>query len=59
MYQAAWQNVSYLFKDLKELMAKATPRRSGDVLAGRRGGERRGECRGQDGARGFAAEALS
>jgi ethanolamine ammonia-lyase large subunit len=34
MYQAAWQNVSYLFKDLKELMAKATPRRSGDVLAG-------------------------
>jgi ethanolamine ammonia-lyase large subunit len=34
MYHAAWQQVSYRFKDLKELMAKATPPRSGDVLAG-------------------------
>ncbi len=34
MYQAAWQQVSYQFSDLKELMAKATPLRSGDVLAG-------------------------
>ena len=34
MYHAAWQQVSYRFSDLKELMGKATPRRSGDVLAG-------------------------
>ena len=34
MYHAAWQQVSYRFSDLKELMAKATPLRSGDVLAG-------------------------
>ena len=34
MYQAAWQQTSYRFSDLKELMAKATPLRSGDVLAG-------------------------
>jgi len=34
VYQAAWRQVSYRFSDLKELMAKATPLRSGDVLAG-------------------------
>ena len=34
MYRAAWQQVSYRFSDLKELMGKATPPRSGDVLAG-------------------------
>lgn len=34
MYQVAWQQTSYQFRDLKELMAKATPLRSGDVLAG-------------------------
>lgn len=34
MYQAAWQQTSYRFADLKELLAKATPLRSGDVLAG-------------------------
>jgi len=34
VYQAAWQQTSYRFSDLKELMAKATPLRSGDVLAG-------------------------
>ncbi len=34
LYQAAWQQTSYRFADLKELMAKATPLRSGDVLAG-------------------------
>jgi ethanolamine ammonia-lyase large subunit len=34
VYQAAWQQVSYRFSDLKELMGKATPPRSGDVLAG-------------------------
>jgi ethanolamine ammonia-lyase large subunit len=34
MYQAAWHQISYRFADLKELMAKATPPRSGDVLAG-------------------------
>ncbi|HEY7670115.1 MAG TPA: ethanolamine ammonia-lyase subunit EutB [Hyphomicrobium sp.] len=34
MYRAAWQQTSYRFSDLKELMAKATPLRSGDVLAG-------------------------
>ena len=34
MYHAAWQQVSYRFSDLKELMGKATPPRSGDVLAG-------------------------
>ncbi len=34
MYQAAWRQTAYRFADLKELMAKATPPRSGDVLAG-------------------------
>jgi len=34
MYQAAWRQTSYRFADLKALMAKATPLRSGDVLAG-------------------------
>jgi ethanolamine ammonia-lyase large subunit len=34
VYQVAWQQTSYQFRDLKELMAKATPLRSGDVLAG-------------------------
>ncbi len=34
MYHAAWQQVSYRFSALKELMAKATPLRSGDILAG-------------------------
>ncbi len=34
MYQATWRQTSYRFSDLKELMAKATPPRSGDVLAG-------------------------
>jgi ethanolamine ammonia-lyase large subunit len=34
VYRAAWQQVSYRFSDLKELLAKATPLRSGDVLAG-------------------------
>ena len=34
MYQAAWRQTAYRFGDLKELMAKATPLRSGDVLAG-------------------------
>jgi ethanolamine ammonia-lyase large subunit len=34
VFHAAWQQVSYRFSDLKELMAKATPLRSGDVLAG-------------------------
>ena len=34
MYQAAWRQTAYRFADLKELMAKATPLRSGDVLAG-------------------------
>ena len=34
MYRASWQQVSYSFSDLKELLAKATPPRSGDVLAG-------------------------
>lgn len=34
MYHATWQQVSYPFSDLKELMAKATPTRSGDILAG-------------------------
>ena len=34
MYQVAWQQVSYRFSDLKVLMAKATPPRSGDIIAG-------------------------
>ncbi len=34
MYQAVWHQTTYRFADLKELMAKATPPRSGDVLAG-------------------------
>ncbi len=34
MYQAAWRQTAYRFADLRELLAKATPLRSGDVLAG-------------------------
>jgi ethanolamine ammonia-lyase large subunit len=34
LYKAAWLRTSYRFADLKDLMAKATPLRSGDVLAG-------------------------
>jgi ethanolamine ammonia-lyase large subunit len=34
MYQATWQQTKYVFDDLKTLMAKASPPRSGDVLAG-------------------------
>ena len=34
MYQQNIKNISYNFSDLKTLMAKATPRRSGDELAG-------------------------
>ncbi len=34
MYQTSWQHTTYKFSSLKELMAKATPPRSGDVLAG-------------------------
>ncbi|MGE0025031.1 MAG: ethanolamine ammonia-lyase subunit EutB [Hyphomicrobium sp.] len=34
MYQATWHDTTYRFEDLKTLMAKATPLRSGDVLAG-------------------------
>jgi len=34
LYHAAWQQTSYRFSGLKEVMAKATPLRSGDVLAG-------------------------
>ncbi len=34
MYQTSWQHTTYNFSSLKELMAKATPPRSGDVLAG-------------------------
>ena len=34
MYSAAWRQASYRFADLKELLAKASPPRSGDVLAG-------------------------
>ena len=58
MYHVAWQQVSYRFADLKELMAKATPPRSGDILAGVAAHERRGERRRQDGARRRAAEAV-
>ena len=34
MYQTSWQQTTYSFSSLKELMAKATPPRSGDILAG-------------------------
>jgi len=34
MYRAAWRQTEYRFADLKEVMAKATPPRSGDILAG-------------------------
>ena len=34
MYKATWQQTNYTFDDLKMLMAKASPPRSGDVLAG-------------------------
>jgi len=33
-YKSAIQNINYHFNDLKTLLAKATPLRSGDVLAG-------------------------
>jgi ethanolamine ammonia-lyase large subunit len=34
LYSAAWRQANYRFADLKELLAKATPPRSGDRLAG-------------------------
>ncbi len=34
MYRTSWQQTTYSFSSLKELMAKATPPRSGDILAG-------------------------
>jgi ethanolamine ammonia-lyase large subunit len=34
MYQSSWRQTNYRFNDLKTLMARATPRRSGDLLAG-------------------------
>ena len=34
MYQVACRQTSYRFSDLRELLAKATPPRSGDILAG-------------------------
>jgi ethanolamine ammonia-lyase large subunit len=34
MYQATWQHNQYRFADLKTLLARATPLRSGDMLAG-------------------------
>ena len=34
MYQITLKNKKYKFNDLKDLMAKATPLRSGDILAG-------------------------
>ena len=34
MFQSQWSGTTYRFNDLKDLMAKATPPRSGDVLAG-------------------------
>lgn len=33
-YKFSINNITYSFKDLKELLAKASPQRSGDVLAG-------------------------
>jgi ethanolamine ammonia-lyase large subunit len=34
MYQASWRQTNYRFGDLRTLLAKATPPRSGDMLAG-------------------------
>ena len=34
MYTKQLGNITYKFEDLRELMAKATPARSGDDLAG-------------------------
>jgi ethanolamine ammonia-lyase large subunit len=34
MYQQTIKNITYNFPNLKTLMAKATPQRSGDELAG-------------------------
>ncbi|MGL4397552.1 MAG: ethanolamine ammonia-lyase subunit EutB [Hyphomicrobium sp.] len=34
MYRANWSDTTYTFPDLKDLLAKATPPRSGDQLAG-------------------------
>jgi ethanolamine ammonia-lyase large subunit len=34
VYQTATSRQNWVFADLKELMAKATPPRSGDMLAG-------------------------
>ena len=45
MYTAAWRKTAYRFAGLKDLMAKATPLRSGDVLAGVAATSCRGERR--------------
>ena len=46
VYRHAIDATSYVFDDLRDLLAKATPPRSGDRLAGRRGRKRRADDRG-------------
>ena len=48
IYRHATGRQTWVFGDLKELMAKATPLRSGDMLAGYRSRMRRGKRRRQD-----------
>ena len=50
---------SYRFPDLKTLLAKASPARSGDYLAGLAAEDDSGARRGANGARRRAAEDLS
>ena len=58
VYRQIIDTTSYTFDDLRDLLAKATPPRSGDRLAGVAADSARADDRGADGARGRAAQAV-
>ena len=59
IYRHAIDATTYVFDDLRDLLAKATPPRSGDRLAGSSGRKRRANDRGADRAGGRSAASNS
>ena len=58
VYRQVIDATSYVFADLRDLLAKATPPRSGDRLAGVAADSAEADDRGADGARRRAAQAI-
>ena len=58
VYRHTIDATTYVFDDLRDLLAKATPPRSGDRLAGIAAEQRRADDRGADRAGGRSAEAI-